>query len=538
MKKVFTFLTLCFFVSALTAQTQTVTNADITNETYNWTADTEYIIDGAVFLEAGGVLNIEAGTVIRGKANPTNSNDVASVLVIARDAMINATGTADNPIIMTAELDDLNDPTDLGQDDNQLWGGLIVLGNAPVGEDGGTDQIEGLDPENPLSTYGGTNVADNSGTIQYLSLRHGGADIGADNEINGLTLGGVGNGTTIDHVEIFANKDDGFEFFGGSVNATYLVAAFCGDDSFDFDESWSGYLQYIFSIHGQTNDAFGDNAIEYDGSEDGNDGVEDAVTGEIYNATFIGANAVVNTNSDGVRLKEAGSMQLWNSIIYQPSGYAFRVEDSSIDILAAGNSAFAGNITFGGGTYVQDDVAQVIAALAAGGNTQEDPGLASISRTTDNNLDPRPFGFSSAAYGGAAQHDSEAENTNYRGAFRYGAPGSQTWAHGWTALDSYNYLYDGEGSTTSTQDLNTLAASVTPNPAAALTTVTFELTATSEVAVQMTDLTGRLVYSEKLGQLNAGVNNVTLNVANLTAGTYIINVETEAGTAVRKFVKK
>ena len=538
MKKVFTFLTLCFFASALAAQTVTVTNATLTNGTYNWTADTEYILDGAVFLEAGGVLNIEAGTVIRGKATPSNSNDVASVLVIARGAMINAAGSANNPIIMTAELDDLDDSTDLGQDDNQLWGGLIVLGNAPVGEDGGTDQIEGLDPDNPLSTYGGTNIADNSGTIRYLSLRHGGADIGADNEINGLTLGGVGNGTTIDHVEIFANKDDGFEFFGGSVNATYLIAAFCGDDSFDFDESWSGYLQFIFSIHGQTNDAFGDNAIEYDGSEDGNDGIDDAVTGRVYNATFIGANGVVNTNSDGVRLKSAGALELWNSIIYQPSGYAFRVEDASLELLAAGNSAFASNITFGGGTYVQDDESTVIAALAAGGNVQTDPGLASISRTTDGGLDPRPAGFTSIAYAGAASHSGEAENTPYRGAFRYGAPGEKTWAHGWTALDSYGYLYQDQGATTGTADLNTVTATVSPNPAAALTVFTFELNAASQVSVQMTDLTGRIVYAENLGQRSAGVQTVTLNVADLAVGTYIINAATDEGNAVRKFVKK
>ena len=176
-----------------------------------------------------------------------------------------AEGTADQPIIMTGAADDLSITTDLGPTDNQEWGGLIVLGKAFVGENGGEDVIEGLPSDDTRALYGqGLNAPindDNSGVIKYVSVRHGGAVLGADNEINGITLGGVGNGTTLEYVEVFANKDDGFEFFGGSVNGKYLSVANVGDDSYDFDESYSGSLQYIFSLQQDADNSIGDHAI-------------------------------------------------------------------------------------------------------------------------------------------------------------------------------------------------------------------------------------------------------------------------------------
>ena len=149
---------------------------------------------------------------------------------MARGGKIYAQGTAEKPIIFTALSDDLSDATDLGQADKGLWGGLIVLGKSTLNSPSAnavdgviTDNIEGIPVTEPRGQFGGSDEGDDSGVIRYVSIRHGGSVIGADNKINGLTLGAVGPGTTIEYVEVFANKDDGIEFFGGTVNTRYMV---------------------------------------------------------------------------------------------------------------------------------------------------------------------------------------------------------------------------------------------------------------------------------------------------------------------------
>ncbi|MEZ4896798.1 MAG: hypothetical protein R2806_08185 [Saprospiraceae bacterium] len=252
-------------------------------QTYNWTKENTYYLDGYVFLESGGVLNIEAGTVIKG-INQPSSDDIASALIITRGAQIFANGTAEAPIIFTAELDDLTDPADLTAADKGLWGGLILLGNAIIGEDGGIENIEGIPSTEGRAEYGGDDNADNSGVLHYVSIRHGGAELGPDNEINGLTLGGVGSGTDIDYVEIFANSDDGVEVFGGTVLLKHFVSAFPGDDGFDYDESWDGGGQFWLMIQETDNGNYGG---EHDGSE--RTDLLPKTSPQIYNATYIGS---------------------------------------------------------------------------------------------------------------------------------------------------------------------------------------------------------------------------------------------------------
>ncbi len=211
-----------------------------------WTKDNIYRLDGRVLVSGGATLTIEAGTIV--KASP-GSGAFASALIITRDGMINAVGTASEPIIFTTIADDIEpgqivspnmDPSNTG-----LWGGVIILGEAQISasNDDGDQlselQIEGI-PTSVDARYGGTNDADNSGSFVYCSIRHGGSNIGAGNEINGLTMGGVGTGTTIDHVEIVANADDGVEWFGGSVNTTNMLVWNCGDDGLDTDQDWIG----------------------------------------------------------------------------------------------------------------------------------------------------------------------------------------------------------------------------------------------------------------------------------------------------------
>jgi len=234
--------------------------------TTTWTSDKIYVLNQKVVVEDGVILNIEAGTIIKGSPG---TGSLASALIIARGGKINAVGTPTKPIIFTSTSDNIavgeTSGTNLDQNDRGLWGGLIVLGKAPCSLSGDVteQQIEGIPADDSFGLYGGTDPADNSGVIQYVSIRHGGALIGEGNEINGLTLGGVGNGTVINNVEVVANVDDGVEFFGGTVNASNLLVWAQGDDGLDIDQAYSGTIDNSVVVLGD----FSDHALEIDGGE-------------------------------------------------------------------------------------------------------------------------------------------------------------------------------------------------------------------------------------------------------------------------------
>lgn len=225
-------------------------NDNITSD-QTWEDGKTYILGGRIAVEAGATLTIEGGAVIKGEAGQEAN---ASVLIVARDATLNANGTADQPIIFTSVADEITpEMIDNGQfgspnlssGQQGLWGGVIILGNAPIsasneGGDITEVQIEGIPSSDTNGLYGGNAADDNSGTISYISIRHGGTLIGEGNEINGLTLGGVGSGTSISNVEVVANLDDGIEWFGGTVNVTNVHIWNNGDDALDTDQAWSG----------------------------------------------------------------------------------------------------------------------------------------------------------------------------------------------------------------------------------------------------------------------------------------------------------
>ena len=222
---------------------------DNITENTTWTKDNIYQLAGRIVVEAGAELTIEAGTIIKGEAG---SQANATALIIARNGKLFAEGTADEPIIFTSVADEIQpgeiaspnlDPTQ-----NGLWGGVIILGNAPISASAAEVQIEGIPTSDPNGLYGGDNPEDNSGEIRYISIRHGGTNIGAGNEINGLTLGGVGSETIIENVEIVANQDDGIEWFGGTVNVTNAVVWNAGDDGMDTDQSWSGTMDNFLVV--------------------------------------------------------------------------------------------------------------------------------------------------------------------------------------------------------------------------------------------------------------------------------------------------
>ena len=200
-----------------------------------------------------------------------------------------ANGTADNPIIMTAAADNIevggtypeSGPA-LNVDTRGLWGGLLILGKAPCSfkSDVTELQIEGIPTSDTNGLYGGSVADDNSGSFQYISIRHGGAEIGEGNEINGLTLGGVGSGTTVNQIEVLGNVDDGIEFFGGTVNATNLLVWGQGDDAIDIDQAYAGTIDGALVVLTGASD----HGFEIDGPEGSAPG-----RFTLKNATVIGA---------------------------------------------------------------------------------------------------------------------------------------------------------------------------------------------------------------------------------------------------------
>ncbi len=231
----------------------TITDNITSDET--WKDGTIYVLAGRIAVEAGATLTIEGGAIVKGEAG-SGANSTA--LVVARDATLNANGTADAPIIFTSVADEITpEMVDSGEfgspnlNPNQrgLWGGIIVLGNAPISASSTPASIEGIPSTDKNGLYGGDNAGDSSGTITYVTIRHGGTNIGEGNEINGLSLGGVGTGTTIENIEIVANQDDGVEWFGGTVNVTNVLVWNNGDDALDTDQAWSGTVENVIAVN-------------------------------------------------------------------------------------------------------------------------------------------------------------------------------------------------------------------------------------------------------------------------------------------------
>jgi hypothetical protein len=545
MMKKFTFLiALIIMVVAANAQI-TITDDDLNNDTH-WTSDNVYMLDGFVFLEQG-TLTIEAGTVIKGLKNPT-TGDNASALIITKNAKINAVGTADMPIIFTAEADDVDDPTDLNETDRGEWGGVILLGDAVLGFNTETSQIEGIPTTETRANFGGTNDSHNAGVMKYVSIRHGGAALEPDKEINGLTFGGVGSETVIEHVEVYANDDDGFEWFGGTVSGKWLVSAFNKDDAFDYDYGWRGNGQFWFVIQAED---LSDNGGEHDGAKDDDRTPFSKPT--IYNATFIGS-GIGNTaakNSTALHFRDNAGGMYANSIFTDFTKHAIEVEDLAEGIdsrlnMENGDLVIKNNIWFGfgagselnaGGNGIiratenaEDANAQfLVNHLGNNSNSIQDPVLRGISRTTNNELDPRPHSHSPAFTVARATAPSNwFSTTSYIGAF-----GETNWAKHWTALDANGYFGD---FTTDAKEIGfeTSVVKVYPNPTSGNATIALQLDALSTVDIRLFDITGKLVKVVAKNQVLSGNQNIS--VSNLKNGMYLVKTVIDGTVRTEKLI--
>jgi hypothetical protein len=291
---------------------------------FTMTADTYWVLRGAVFVDDGATLTIQPGTRIVGELATLGT------LVIAQGGRIDAAGTAEAPIVFTSDQP-------VGLRARGDWGGLIINGRAPLNVPGGIALGEG-----DTGQYGGADPDDSSGVLQYVRVEFAGIEFSPDNELNGIAFQGVGRGTIVDHVQVKHNKDDCFEFFGGTVDARHIVATSCGDDSIDWTQGWTGRVQ--FAIVNQSGDD-ADNGFEADNNATNNDLLPRSAP-TFYNFTLLGDPDFNEgaESDDGMLIREGTAGTFRNFIVF-----GFKEWGVNVDHTATINQGNAGTLTWDNG---------------------------------------------------------------------------------------------------------------------------------------------------------------------------------------------
>ena len=365
-----------------------VLDKDITE---NVTLETgkNYTLNGGIHVKPGATLTIQPGVTITAKHDGT-----VDYILVEQGAKIDAQGTASQPIVMTSEKKEAG-----------AWGCEHICGYAHTNNGSGSSEIGN-------APYGGNNDADNSGTLKYIRLEYTGYAFDEEHEANGVSFYGVGNGTTVEHLQAYKGSDDGFEFFGGSVNVKYMVSTRCSDDSFDWTEGWNGKAEVLGAYQEEPT------SLGYDCDclmECDNNGTNFAATPVahpvIANATLIGNGG----DAQGVRLRAGTEVELYNTII-TGKGKALRVEtDETENALKNGTSkleyvAIAGELSSKQGIYTNADFIQAT-----------------------GNLDNQTFTWNNKYVGTLdggkdLSADSFFTKTDYKGAVKSG----EDWTSGWT----------------------------------------------------------------------------------------------------------
>ena len=315
-------------------QSVNVTGTITANTT--WTASRRYVLNDFVGVQAPAVLTIEPGTVIYG-------GNSRATLFIQRGAKIVADGTNRRPIVFTS-------PQRVGSRSQTDWGSLVLLGFAPVNDTRnslvGESYLEGL-PQQPQYRFGGTDASDNSGVLRYVRLEFGGFAIEQDQEINGLSLAGVGRGTVIDHVQVLHNKDDAFEFWGGTVDAKHLLAVAFADDGLDMDLGYQGNIQFAVMVKRAVNDENDSNILTESDGHPQTFTLTPETSPTVYNVT-----AVRETNTQfgnyGAVVRRGAAVKFHNAIISNSRRAPLTLrDDATFNNVTAGELVWTSSLLHG-----------------------------------------------------------------------------------------------------------------------------------------------------------------------------------------------
>jgi len=389
-------------------------NADVT-----WKKEDQHILEGQTFVKSGATLTIEAGTTIYAESD--DGNGLAPAIVIEQGAKIMAIGTKSEPITFTSILEMTEDGRAL-LPLRGTWGGLIILGKAPISVTGGSANVEGVEGK----PYGGNDPDDNSGSLEYVRVWYGGRSIGQDNEINGITFAGVGRGTTVRYCEVAYNLDDGFEMFGGTVDLKYCSVIGVGDDAYDVDQGYQGRGQFLFAK--VLADA-GNRAYEMDSKTNGDLDSAPRSHPVFYNVTLVGpGGAVAAENDQMARLREGLGGEFGNHIIYNGKEYGVRNSDNGSETVTQDLSSVSGsypnylywsknNVVHKMGTALFKGFPSDFTSLDEDTGISVDSYLPTAGGPAYNAVDPVPS-------------DSFFDSVNFKGAFD-----TENWLSGWSITD-------------------------------------------------------------------------------------------------------
>lgn len=388
--------------------------------TENWTNANHYVLRGAVFIREGATLNIQAGTRVVGEAGSVGT------LIVERGGRLNAIGTREAPIVFTSD----QAPGTRARGD---WGGIIINGRAPLNVPGGEGEGEG-----DTGLYGGNDPNDNSGTMRYVRVEFAGTEFSPDNELNGIAFQGVGRGSTYEYLQVHMNKDDAFEWFGGTADIKYAVATNTGDDSFDWTFGWSGRAQFLLvSQRGDDADA----GFEADNNEFNNE-YSPRSNPTIYNITLCGDpdRNEGGESTRGMLLRRGTAGQIHNFVVMGFKSLGVEVNGtSSLREAASGTLKLSSGVIFNvGPTGTVYGPATTLALFQNGTfpnvRLGQDPGIGDCF----NHAAPNWAALSAATLAGGQLAPATPPNdgfftvTTYIGGVGPGA--ANDWVSGWTAF--------------------------------------------------------------------------------------------------------
>jgi hypothetical protein len=489
-------------------------------------ADTVYVLTGLYYVDSTYTLTIPAGTIVKG--------DTAATLVIKRGAKIHARGTEVTPIVFTSRKA-------AGSRNRGDWGGIILLGKAPV------NKVEPLIEGGIIGgSYGGNDPNDNTGVFAYVRIEYCGYRYQLNNEVNGLTHGGVGRGTEIHHVMVTKSFDDSYEWFGGTVNERYLVANRGTDDEFDTDFGFSGKLQFCFGL--RSPDDYDPNG-ESNGFESDNDGsslsTDQPYTSAVAcNMTLIGpgrTNATIPTipltatfDYSSVQRRSTKFSYLNTAIIGYPKAVSVRDDSTKafatrgdLQIRCASIAAFAQGNDTGRWANVNTWIATPSFHNIGYVRQPDTMGLTDMSDLLDPNPVPlvgTELDTATVCFGaGYKTNDPWFTVTDYRGAFVPGLPMDQQWTAHWTNFNPQNTVYNptitGIGDDTPAVS-NRLLAQNKPNPFNPSTVISYTVPAKGFVTLKVYNVAGQEVATLFEGESPAGTFQTTFNAKGLTSGVY------------------
>jgi len=418
---------------------QITVSGDITTDT-RWFANARYFLSGFVYVKNNATITIEAGTIIKGVSGTKGA------LIIERGSKIMAQGTQSSPIVFTSDKPK-------GQRGYGDWGGLVICGNAPTNKhDNGTGV--GIAEGGIGSIYGGTDAADNSGVLQYVRIEFPGIPLTAtsNSEINGLTLYSVGSGTTIDHVQVSYSGDDSYEWFGGNVNAKYLVAFRGWDDDFDTDNGFSGKVQFFLSLRDPASaDQSQSNGFESDNDADGSTLTPVTsplfVNGSMFGPLATSASQINTLYRNAMQLRRGTRTSIYNSVFAGwPNGLYIDGQKGDAPAQAAANVLQVENSVLAGMTanFVTSYQADAEAWFTDASRNNQVMAANDLLMVADPfNLTAPDFLpsagsplLSGASFTNTRLSDSFFTTVAYRGAF-----GSTNWTAAWCNFDPQNTDY-------------------------------------------------------------------------------------------------